>query len=65
MKARKESEETMLSALAYVEAFSWLAFPLFLAVWYLLASSGRHESLSRAPVRVKETGFAVRRYLLR
>jgi hypothetical protein len=55
----------MLSVLAYLQAFSWLAFPLFLAVWCALASSGRHDSFSCAPVRVRETSFAVRRYLLR
>ena len=55
----------MLSMMEYLEAFSWLAFPLFLAVWYLLASNGRHDSLSCARVRVRETSLPVRRCTLR
>ena len=55
----------MFTMLEYLEAFSWLAFPLFLAVWYLLASHGRHDSFSCVPVRVRGSSFRVRRYILR
>jgi len=46
---------------AYAQAFYWLAFPLFLAVWCALASTGHGNHLSAAPVRVRQRTGACRR----
>ena len=41
--------------LAYIESFYWIAFPIFLAVWWALAWNGSGNHRSTGPVYARQT----------